>query len=295
MTIKELPNNPQLKGQVQLKEHVAYTVVDGEALYMDLLVPWSSRGDYNFIDAQPRPLIVFVQGSSWQRPRLGDEIPQLVQFAKHGYIVATVQHRNAIEGNQFPAFLKDVKTAIRFLRRHADHYAIDPDRVVLWGTSSGANAAMLSALTIDDPRYETDAYRDESDKVDAVVSCFGPMDVNDTFASSEGLPGADLLQYALFGPDKNQWDAKKDAMSPIKNVKNNKQYPKVLMFHGDADPTVPYHEMEDMVNILDQAGADVTAYRVKGAKHERDFWSSTIYQIVMDFFDSIEHPDPDAI
>lgn len=295
MTIKELPNNPQLKGQVQLKEHVAYTVVDGEALYMDLLVPWSSRGDYNFIDAQPRPLIVFVQGSSWQRPRLGDEIPQLVQFAKHGYVVATVQHRNAAEGNQFPAFLKDVKTAIRFLRHHATAYAIDPKRVVLWGTSSGANAAMLSALTIDDPAYETEAYHNESDSVDAVVSCFGPMDVHDTFAASEGLPGSDLLQYCLFGPDKQQWAAKKDAMSPLKIVQPDKKYPPVLMFHGDADPTVPYHEMEDMVDTLTKAGADVTAYRVKGAKHERDFWSPTIYKIIMDFFDNIEHPDPDAI
>ncbi|MCB8600020.1 alpha/beta hydrolase, partial [Blautia sp. DFI.9.9] len=69
-------------------------------------------------------------------------------------IVATVQHRSALDGHAFPAFLQDVKTAIRYLRAHAAEYQIDPDRVGIWGTSSGANAALLTALTPNDPRYE---------------------------------------------------------------------------------------------------------------------------------------------
>ena len=44
---------------------------------------------------------------------MGEEIPQLVQFVRAGYIVATVQHRSSIDGHPFPAFLQDVKTAIR--------------------------------------------------------------------------------------------------------------------------------------------------------------------------------------
>lgn len=69
---------------------------------------------------------------------MGEEIPQLVQFVQAGYIVATVQHRSSIDGHPFPAFLQDVKTAIRFLRTNAQKYAIDPQQVAIWGTSSGA-------------------------------------------------------------------------------------------------------------------------------------------------------------
>ena len=32
-----------------------------------------------------------------------------------------------------------MKCAIRFLRKHAGEYGIDPERVAIWGTSSGAN------------------------------------------------------------------------------------------------------------------------------------------------------------
>ena len=43
--------------------------------------------------------------------------------------------------------------------------------------------------------------------------------------------------------------------------------------------------MEDMYNQLSANGYDVEAYRVKGANHERDFWSARVYQIVQDFLD----------
>lgn len=249
---------------------------------MQILAPWTQRYPKQY-HTDPRPLIVFVQGSSWRTGRMGEEIPQLVQFVKHGYVVATVQHRSAIDGFSFPAFLKDVKTAIRFLRHKATKYAIDPHRVAIWGTSSGANAAMLVGLTGDDPRYKSHLYAHESDRVDAVVSCFAPMDVPDTFKASAKVPGNKLLQFCLFGMDTSKWPAEMAAMSPLDVAEPGQDYPPFLLMHGDADQVVPYHEMVDMYNKLDKDGYDVEAYRVKGANHERDFWSQQVYDIVLDY------------
>ena len=288
MTIHEINNNAAMKGQVRLIENVTYSTVDGEALKMDILAPWSQR--YDYLKSDPRPLIVFVQGSSWRQPTMGEEIPQLVQFVKAGYIVATVQHRNSLDGHSFPAFLQDVKTAIRFLRAHAEQYAIDPQRVAIWGTSSGANASLLVALTPDDPRYKTAEYTDQSDAVNAVVSCFAPTDVVDTFKNASQVPGSDILQYSLFGTDPSKWDDIKRQMSPLYQIKDGQKYPPFLLLHGDADKVVPYHQMEDMYHALEEHGVSVEAYRVKGANHERDFWSQTIYDIVKDFLAPIEKP-----
>jgi acetyl esterase/lipase len=288
MTIHEINNNAAMKGQVRLIENVTYSAVDGEALKMDILAPWSQR--YDYLKSDPRPLIVFVQGSSWRQPTMGEEIPQLVQFVKAGYIVATVQHRNSLDGHSFPAFLQDVKTAIRFLRAHAEQYAIDPQRVAIWGTSSGANASLLVALTPDDPRYKTAEYADQSDAVNAVVSCFAPTDVVDTFKNASQVPGSDILQYSLFGNDPSKWDDIKRQMSPLYQIKDGQKYPPFLLLHGDADKVVPYHQMEDMYHALEEHGVSVEAYRVKGANHERDFWSQTIYDIVKDFLAPIEKP-----
>lgn len=284
MTIHELANNPTLSGQVRLIENITYAAMEGEALHMSILAPWTQRYPKEYHPA-PRPLIVFVQGSSWRLPTLGEEIPQLVQFVKAGYIVATVQHRNSLDGHPFPAFLQDVKTAIRFLRAHASQYAIDPQRVAIWGTSSGANAAMLVGLTGDDPEYKVDLYADESDAVDAIVSCFAPMDVADTFAYTANVPGNKLLQYFLLGPDPKKWPEIEKKMSPLYQVKDGQNYPPFLLMHGDADKVVPYAQMEKMYERLMANGNSVEAYRVKGANHERDFWSPTIYNLVQQFLD----------
>lgn len=292
MAIHEIANNPDLRGQVRLIENVTYAAVDGEALKLELLTPWTQRYPKDY-QTNPRPLIVFVQGSSWRLPTLGEKIPELVQFVNAGYIVATVQHRNSLDGHPFPAFLQDVKTAIRFLRAHADQYAIDPERVAIWGTSSGANAAMLVGLTADDPRYETADYRDQSDAVSAVISCFAPMDVEETFKYTAKVPGNTLLQFCLFGTDQSKWPAIKREMSPLYQVKSDQQYPAFQLFHGDADKVVPYHQMEEMYQKLQEVGADVEAYRVTGANHERDFWSQRIYDTAHRFLDRIEQDQRD--
>ena len=288
MPIHELPNNPTFANQVQLLENVTYAAADGEPLKMDILVPWTTtmKPEHH----EKRPLIVFVQGSSWTRPDMGRQIPQLVAFAKSGYIVATVRHRSAADGHPFPAYLQDVKTAIRYLRVNASQYDVDPQRVAIWGTSSGANAALLVGLTPDDPRYRTDDFLNESDRVNAVVSCFAPTDVKDTFDFTAKTPGSDLLQYCLFGTNKDRWDAKKKAMSPLYQIKADKEYPPFLLLHGDSDKKVPYDQMESMYHALEKQGADVEAYRVKNADHERDFWSPAVYKTIHQFLDQVEHP-----
>lgn len=293
MAIHEIDNNPMMAGQVRLIENIIYAAEDGEALKMDVLAPWAQRVGYlkSVPKPDPRPLIVFVQGSSWRRPTMGEQIPELVQFVHYGYVVATVQHRNSLDGHPFPAFLEDVKTAIRFLRKHADEYCIDPQRVVVWGTSSGANAALLTGLTINDPRYESDSYTDQSDAVSAVVSCFGPTDVEETFEHAENIPGSDILQICLFGDDPQKWPQIKQEMSPLTHVKDGQQYPPFLLLHGDSDEVVAYDQMTKMYDRLQKAGANVEAYRVKGANHERDFWSPQIYKIVRQFLDGVVHPD----
>ena len=281
MVIHEIENNPELTGQVRLIDNVTYAAVDGRPLKMAILEPWTQRFPLKYHPA-PRPLIVFVQGSSWRVGKMGEQIPQLVQFVKAGYVVATVQHRNTLDGYPFPAFLEDVKTAIRYLRRRAVKFAIDSDRVAIWGTSSGANAAMLVGLTGDDPRYAGHLYRTESDRVNAVVSCFAPMDVLDTFDYTAAVPGSELLKFCLLGMDRKKWPEIAKEMSPLDQVKPGQDYPPFLLFHGDADKVVPYQQMVKMYDKLEADGYDVAAYRVKGANHEKDFWSERIYQTVLE-------------
>lgn len=260
---------------------------------LDLFLPWYSAMNP---DHHRRPLIVFVQGSAWTTPNRNNQVPQLSTFARMGYIVATVGHRNAKEGYPFPAYLQDVKTAIRFLRTHADEYDIDPEHVAIWGTSSGGNTALLVALTPDDPRYKTEDYADVSDRVTACVSCFGPANMLTMFppekiqpmfaALNKGLAvGADPGELALFFGLKGDQDAMTvmRAMSPVNEVAACKKIPPVLLLQGDADPVVPYAQAEEMLKALLDVHAVAEMVRIEGAPHEDNFWSQELLDIIGEF------------
>jgi len=192
-----------------------------------------------------------------------------------------------MDGFPFPAFLQDVKCALRYLRAHADDWKIDPERVTAYGTSSGGNTALLLGLTGDDPRYKTDEYAEYSDAVSAVAECFGPTDMFDLNDYHTGGTGTlDLVQKLLGDPESEEARALARDMSPLFLVKDGVSYPPMMILHGDADRTVPYESQGvRMADRLDKAGCDVTLIRVEGADHEGDFWSDELHNLVLEFID----------
>ena len=278
-TIGHLPMNPLLKGQAELKQHVVYSA-NGQAL--TLILPWAHRDRRGSID--PTPLIVFVQGSGWTKPDLDYELPMLCGYAEEGIAAATVSHRSTSDGHLFPAFLQDVKCAVRFLRAHAEEYNIDKSRVAAFGTSSGGNTVCLMGLTGDDPRYRTEEYPEESDAVCAVVSCFGPMDLTSLFGArmARDPEGTGARLAALLGPDRALWPQGLARFSPALEVRPGREYPSFLLLHGTRDALVPCEQMERMYAALKRAGARVEAYYVDGAEHEGNFWSPGVRGVIRD-------------
>ena len=170
MGVKVIANNPELAGLVELKANIPFASPDGTELCLQLLKPQWHNGGAGF------QLVVFIQGSAWQKPNQFGKLPELSKLAARGYVIASVTHRSCWEAAA-PAFLQDVKSALRFLRANAAEYDIDKTRVCAWGTSSGGNTALLVGLTGDDPRFETADNGEESTKVNCVVDCFGPTDL----------------------------------------------------------------------------------------------------------------------
>ena len=217
--IPHLPMNPTLKGQAELIQHVVYSA-NGQQL--TLILPWAPGDDRSRM--APCPVIVFVQGSAWTTPNLNYEIPMLSHFAEEGIAVATVSHRSCAEGHPFPAFLVDVKCAIRFLRSHAAEYALDPRRVVAFGTSSGGNTVCLLGLTGDDPALKTEEYAEESDAVNGVVSCFAPTDLPALFDTlkAAGMPDLERSMAAYFGPEPQRQEVMR-LYSPVFRVEKKQK------------------------------------------------------------------------
>jgi len=86
----------------------------------------------------PHPCVVYIHGGPGDKsdaPFFDGSLPDL--FLKNGITLMAINHRPSPE-YVYPAQLEDSAIAIQFFREHATTYNIDPDRLAIWGTSSGA-------------------------------------------------------------------------------------------------------------------------------------------------------------
>ena len=278
--IRTMRNNPTLEGMAAVVPDVVFSNASGVELKMQIIRPWNDENDT--APKQKSPLIVFLQGSAWTFPNVYSQIPQLSEFARMGYVVAKITHRNFNDGYSAPAFLQDAKTAIRFLRKNAEEYGIDTERVCFWGTSSGGNTSLLVALTGDDPKYKTEEYPEYSDSVSVAIDCFGPTDLVRLSKFAEAAGSLSLFEGLVGGKLSDHMELLEE-ISPVRIIRKNKKYPPILILHGDADELVPYDESLIMYKALLDNGYDAEMIRVENAPHEHSFWSRELLAEITDF------------
>ena len=280
MAKRTIKNNPDMLGLVDMKTNIVFSSANGEELALQLLKPmWKSAGS-GF------PLVVFIQGSAWTKPDQFWQIPQLSMLARRGYVIASVTHRSCWNAPA-PAFLQDVKTALRFLRTHAAEYDINPERVCAFGTSSGGNTALMLGLTGNDLAFETGEWAGVSTAVNCVVDCFGPTDLNKMIEEQYGAMPRDKenLLYALGGADPAAYQQTLLQISPIQYVKEGVTLPPFLILHGDADTVVLYEDSEALYDKLIACGHEADFVHITDAPHEGSFWSGELLDIIFDFIE----------
>jgi acetyl esterase/lipase len=117
-----------------------------ERLLLDLYRP---NGD----NLARRPAIVWVHGGGFRAGNKGGEADNATTFAKRGYVTVSINYRlrdNNI-GIAIADAQHDAQAAVRWLRRFADQYRIDRDRIAIGGTSAGAITALYVANHREDP------------------------------------------------------------------------------------------------------------------------------------------------
>ncbi|HEY8544356.1 MAG TPA: alpha/beta hydrolase [Acidimicrobiales bacterium] len=222
---------------VDVTRDVPYgSAVDQNGQQVTLLLDvYEPAGDT--VDA--RPAIVWVHGGGFSQG--SKTSPELVEqanlFARKGYLNVSITYR-LWPGGCFPVTAQcvqaivdakhDAQAAVRYLRAHAAELGVDPDRIAIAGTSAGAITALNVAYGSDD------------------VGDSGNPGYPSTVRGAVSLSGAALTT----SPDPGEPGA-----------------PKALLFHGTADPIVPYQWAVDDVNAAKAAGLEVFLTTWEGAGH----------------------------
>ena len=143
-----------------------YVAGGHERQRLDLYTPEKADG--------PLPVIVWVHGGAWMGGAKDAGVPAL-PFVGKGYAVASINYRFS-QHAAFPAQIEDCKAAIRWLKANAKAFDLDPERIGVWGASSGGHLVTLLGTSGGVKDLEgRGGNADQSSRVRAVVD-LGPTD-----------------------------------------------------------------------------------------------------------------------
>jgi acetyl esterase/lipase len=250
-----LPAAAQPKPKVE--PDVIYAKAGDRELKLDLARPAVGEG--------PFPCVVCLHGGGWRLGTRRDLRGWTEFLAERGYVAASVGYRLAPDAT-FPAQIEDAKTAVRFLRAHADKYHIDKNRFAALGYSAGGHLACLLGLTDAACGFDGTECPGQSSRVQAVVDYFGPTDL-------AGFAGDASAQRGMIGPfigaQYSDNPAAHERASPVKYVTKNA--PSFLILHGTKDGIVPIEQSRELAERMREAGV---SYRLVEVPDEGHGWGS---------------------
>lgn len=239
---------------VQVRRNVTFGTGGGRELRADLFLPPQTEGS-------PRPAMLYVYGGGWRAGTRSQFYRQAALLAARGIVGACCEYRLSGEAS-YPAAVHDVKCAIRWLRASAEELNVDPGRIGAAGGSAGAHLAAMLATTAGMEQLEG-AGGHAAERSDVQLSVlFNPAVDMRLFR-----PGTSASQArtAFLGGTIEEMPDLYDEASPVRHV--DADTPPCLLFHGDADTTVPCEHSVRFHQAMLDAGAPSELVVAEGAAH----------------------------
>lgn len=243
------------------------------AMRMTLLVPRT---------AEKKPAIIYFPGGGFTTTDYEKFIEMRFALAKAGFVVAAAEYR--VVPNKFPAILEDGKSAVRFLKAHADAYDIDASKIGVLGDSAGGYLSQMVAVTGNEKQFDKGDNLHVDSTVQAAATLYGISDLRNIGAGfdeaiqkvhqSPAVTEALLVNGVAFneypGASILSDSDKALAASSLGHIKKN--LPPFLIMHGTEDKLVSPVQSEQLYEALKQNGNRVTYVKVEGASHGDTVW-----------------------
>jgi alpha-L-fucosidase 2 len=245
------------------RNDVEYSRPNGKPLLLDVHVP---AGEGPFAAA------IVVHGGGFDQGTKRSYVgPLLEVLTKNGFAWFSIDYREA-PNSRFPVPVEDVNAAIRWVRKNAAEYHVDPAKLALIGESAGAFLVTYAAT------HET-----AEAKVAAVVDMYGPVDYErmaklrrdhperfDMASANRHLANGGGI--AFFGVSKldDAGLAHLREISPANAV--HKGMAPFLMIHGTADEQVAYELSPAMCNAMKTMGDKCDLISVQDGRHGMTNW-----------------------
>lgn len=215
---------------------------------------------------QPLPVLVWAHGGAWVGGDKSDIGFYLRLLAVEGFACVAINYGLAPEAN-YPEPVRQVGRALDWLAENADRFGLDPDRIVLAGSSAGGQIAAQYAALVSDPAYAAhvgiEPVIDRRQLVGTVLHC-GPYDPAEAL-KHRGWRGwyARTVGWAYLGTKDVQAPQVQEA-SVVTHVTT--AYPPTLLTAGEKDSLSP--QAHAFAARLAQLGVPHEALWYPGVDHE---------------------------
>ena len=176
-------------------------------------------------------------------------------FAMNGIIGIVLTYR--VYPDRYPGSYSDACRAIRYLRKNADNYNIDPDRIGIMGFSAGGHLASTVATQ---PELHKDKYDDlvgsVSARPDRLILGYPVISFIDDYAHTGSA-------NALLGEELDP----KMARQLSNNHQVTKDNPPVFLFHTCEDKGVPPQNSMSFAEACIENGVPVEMHLYETGKH----------------------------
>lgn len=195
--------------------------------------------------AGPFPGVILIHGGGWHYRDLEDMRTIAKSLVTRGFSVLSINYR-LFPQDLHPAPILDLENALKYFKLNASRYKLKPDKIGLWGYSSGAHTAAFYALT---------RQSNPSLLVQAVVAGGGPYDFTQ-------YPDSKLIK-GYMGNKRDKMLEQYIAASPLTHVKAHA--PPFFLYHAKQDNTVEYQQSVKFEEKL-------IAHQVKVERYDIEFW-----------------------
>jgi acetyl esterase/lipase len=241
---------PQRTGVISISD-----ATYARGLQLDLYLP---RGGE---PAGGRPAVIAFPGGAWKWADRKDYATHVSRLAKLGYVVAVADYVYSSGGRVWPANLHSCRDAVRFLRKNAERFGIDGQRIAAMGESSGGHMAALLGTAPEYPRTQMRPAGVISSDVQAFVSFFGPTDLASLYQVAKTRPKI----IGALGGRLDQIPDRYDEASPLDHATADD--PPAFLFHGKRDTAVPVDQSVRLAERLKGHGVPVRLVLLQNATH----------------------------
>ncbi len=262
---------PIVSHKIKSLENVVYKTIGNKQLEADVYIPIEKS-------IKTYPAVLLIHGGGWLTGSKENQRVMAQHLALNGYVAITASYQLGLDA-PYPAAVNDLKDAIRWMRKNAEKYHINPDKIAALGASAGGQLVTLIGVTPNSSIYGFD--KEISDEVQAIINIDGIVSFIHPEASSEGQ----MASIWLNGSKEENFKNWKEA-SPLEYLNT---FSPPTLFINSSQPR--FHAgRDDMITVLNKYAIYNEQHTIPESPHSfwlMNPWFETTLNQTVDFLNQV--------